>query len=95
MSERIVIGIGEFAVTTNAQAEIVTHALGSCVAVCLWDPVSHVAGMLHFLLPEAQLNLERANPKLRLEAQQGLAVDIPSSAELPSRHEAPVLSGRP
>ena len=59
-AERIVIGIGEFAVTTNGQAEIVTHALGSCVAVCLWDPVSHVAGMLHFLLPEAQLNLKRA-----------------------------------
>jgi chemotaxis protein CheD len=59
-SERVVIGIGEFTVTTNPQAEIVTHALGSCVAVCLWDPVSHVAGMLHFLLPEARLNPERA-----------------------------------
>ncbi len=31
--ERVVIGIGEFAVTTAADAEIVTHALGSCVAV--------------------------------------------------------------
>ena len=37
-----------------------THALGSCVAVCLWDPVTHVAGMLHFLLPESKLNAERA-----------------------------------
>lgn len=59
-AERVVIGIGEFAVTTSADAEIVTHALGSCVAVCLWDPVTHVAGMLHFLLPEAKLNPDRA-----------------------------------
>jgi chemotaxis protein CheD len=59
-SERIVIGIGEFVVTNNPDAEIVTHGLGSCVAVCLWDSVSHVAGMLHFLLPEAKLNPERA-----------------------------------
>jgi chemotaxis protein CheD len=59
-TERVVIGIGEFTVTTNPGAEIVTHALGSCVAVCLWDPVSRVAGMLHFLLPEATLNPERA-----------------------------------
>ena len=58
--ERAVIGIGEFAVTTALDAEIVTHALGSCVAVCLWDPVTHVAGMLHFLLPESKLNAERA-----------------------------------
>ena len=56
----MVIGIGEFAVTTEPDAEIVTHALGSCVAVCLWDPVTHVAGMLHFLLPESKLNAERA-----------------------------------
>ena len=58
--ERVVIGIGEYAVTTSADAEIVTHALGSCVAVCVWDPVTHVAGMLHFLLPESKLNAERA-----------------------------------
>ena len=58
--ERVVIGIGEFAVTTSPDAVIVTHALGSCVAVCLWDPVTRVAGMLHFLLPESKLNPERA-----------------------------------
>jgi chemotaxis protein CheD len=27
--------------------------LGSCVAVCLWDPGLRVGGMNHFLLPEA------------------------------------------
>jgi chemotaxis protein CheD len=58
--ERATIGIGDFIVTTLAGAEIVTHALGSCVAVCLWDPVTKVAGMLHFLLPESSLNAERA-----------------------------------
>jgi amidophosphoribosyltransferase len=39
-----------------------------------------------------QLNLERANPKLRLEAERGLQVDIPSSAELPARDPAPALT---
>jgi len=58
--ERVVIGIGEFAVTTSPDVEIVTHALGSCVAVCLWDPATRVAGMLHFLLPESSLNGDRA-----------------------------------
>ncbi|MCX8085001.1 MAG: chemotaxis protein CheD [Calditerrivibrio sp.] len=32
------------------QAEITT-ILGSCVAICLWDPVSRIGGMNHYLLP--------------------------------------------
>ncbi len=57
---RIVIGIGEIAVSNGASDVLVTHALGSCIAVCLWDPVVRAAGMLHFLLPEAKLNPARA-----------------------------------
>ena len=71
-SERVVIGIGEFTVTTSPGAEIVTHALGSCVAVCLWDTVSHVAGMLHFLLPEAKLNPDRAAKQPATFADSGI-----------------------
>lgn len=57
---RIVIGIGEFAVTADPDAVIVTHALGSCVAVCLFDPVARVGGMIHVLLPDSRINPERA-----------------------------------
>ena len=32
-------------------AEAITTILGSCVAVCLFDPVARVGGMNHFLLP--------------------------------------------
>jgi chemotaxis protein CheD len=71
-AERKVIGIGEFTVTTDPDAEIVTHALGSCVAVCLWDSVSRVAGMLHFLLPEARLNPERAARQPATFADSGI-----------------------
>jgi chemotaxis protein CheD len=36
----------------SAEAAQVTTILGSCVAVCLWDPEGRVGGMNHFLLPE-------------------------------------------
>ncbi|HEX6159410.1 MAG TPA: chemotaxis protein CheD [Thermoanaerobaculia bacterium] len=36
---------------TAAHATLVSTVLGSCVAVCLWDPVTRVGGMNHFLLP--------------------------------------------
>jgi len=41
---------GEIFVTSN-QRPIVT-LLGSCVAVCLWDPVHKIAGMNHVVLPK-------------------------------------------
>ncbi len=36
----------------SAGSAQVTTILGSCVAVCLWDPEGRVGGMNHFLLPE-------------------------------------------
>lgn len=37
-----------------SHAALVTTILGSCVAVCLWDPVARVGGMNHFLLPSGK-----------------------------------------
>ena len=57
---RLVIGIGEIGVSNNRSTRISTHAVGSCIAVCVFDPAASVAGMLHFLLPEASINPGRA-----------------------------------
>jgi chemotaxis protein CheD len=35
-----------------AEPLTISTVLGSCVAVCLWDPEARVGGMNHFLLPE-------------------------------------------
>ena len=39
---------------------IVTHALGSCLGISVHDPVSHVGGMLHVMLPQSAINVEKA-----------------------------------
>jgi len=36
---------------TSAGQRAVTTVLGSCVAVCLWDPLKGAGGMNHYLLP--------------------------------------------
>ncbi|MEQ9258185.1 MAG: chemotaxis protein CheD [Roseovarius sp.] len=41
---------GQFHVSGRPQDEITT-VLGSCVAVCLHDPLNRIGGMNHFLLP--------------------------------------------
>ena len=69
--QRVVIGIGEAAVA-GPDATIVTHALGSCVAVCLWDPEARVGAMLHFLLPESRVNPDRAKSQPGTFADTGI-----------------------
>ena len=48
---KIVVKIGEYAVSDNSNI-IITHGLGSCVVVTLYDEEKKIGGMLHYLLPE-------------------------------------------
>jgi chemotaxis protein CheD len=50
---------------TAEPVELVTYALGSCIAVVIWDPAAKVGGLLHFMLPDSSVDREtqgRANP---------------------------------
>jgi chemotaxis protein methyltransferase CheR len=49
--EQVVINVGEMH-TSDRPVEIKT-LLGSCVAACLYDPVTGIGGMNHFLLPDS------------------------------------------
>jgi len=49
--ERITVMQGQALVSGDARAELST-VLGSCVALCLFDPEAHLGGMNHFLLAE-------------------------------------------
>jgi chemotaxis protein CheD len=67
-----VVGIGEFAVSNRRDDVVITHALGSCIAVCVWDPTSLVAGLLHFLLPDSRINPQRAREQPAAFADTGI-----------------------
>jgi chemotaxis protein CheD len=69
---RRVVGIGEFVVSGVATDTLITHALGSCIAVCIWDGTAMVGGLLHFLLPDAALNADRAREQPAMFANTGL-----------------------
>jgi chemotaxis protein CheD len=69
---RLVVGIGEFAVSNQPGDLIITHALGSCVAICLFDPIADVAGLIHILLPESRINPTRAAEQPAAFADSGI-----------------------
>jgi chemotaxis protein CheD len=50
-SSAVGVGLGELHVLR--EGELVTYSLGSCVAICLYDPLAKIAGMAHVVLPSA------------------------------------------
>jgi chemotaxis protein CheD len=50
-TDNYTVAIGDICVVGSRRGRIVTHALGSCVAVTLFDPDLRIGGMLHFMLP--------------------------------------------
>ena len=50
MSQPITVGISDLN-ATKAPGVLVTYALGSCVGICLYDPMAKVAGLSHIMLP--------------------------------------------
>jgi chemotaxis protein CheD len=49
VEKEVILYIG--GVHASDESMIIKTLLGSCIAVCLWDPVSRVGGMNHFMLP--------------------------------------------
>lgn len=69
----ITVGIADCRVSNNPQATLITHALGSCIAVAVHDPVATVAGLLHFMLPEAGIDPGRARRQPYMFADSGIS----------------------
>jgi len=45
-----VVGISDMKIVSGPGV-LVTYALGSCIGVCLYDPVVKLAGLIHVMLP--------------------------------------------
>lgn len=52
----IILGIGDYGASKSPGSMVKTYALGSCVAVTMYDPGLRLAGMVHVALPESKLN---------------------------------------
>jgi len=70
------VGIGEWAVSSNPADIIKTYALGSCVAVCIYDSKLRVAGMIHIALPDSVVDVEKGKTLPGYFADTGLPLMI-------------------
>jgi chemotaxis protein CheD len=57
---RHIVGVSDMKVSARVGDLIVTHALGSCIGVAIHDPISHVGGILHYMLPVSKVDKDKA-----------------------------------
>jgi chemotaxis protein CheD len=66
------VDIADMQVTCEPDGVLVTYALGSCIAVMVWDPFKKVSGMIHYMLPQANTSPEKAKVKPYMFADTGI-----------------------
>ena len=70
--EVITVGIADCQISRNPEAQLVTHALGSCIAIAIHDPLTKVAGLLHIMLPDSSIDKEKAASQPHMFADTGI-----------------------
>lgn len=60
MSQVIKVGMADLKVTSPPEV-LSTLGLGSCIGICLYDPVTKVSGLAHIMLPSSQTIRNNSN----------------------------------
>lgn len=81
-AQRVVIGVGDMAVSNSAQVVLSTYALGSCIGLIAYDPSQKTGGILHYMLPDSTISPEKAARQPAMFADTGLALFFRSLAGL-------------
>lgn len=71
-AQRVVVGVGDMAVSNNNLVTLSTYALGSCIGVVAYDPVVKVGGILHLMLPDSSISPGKATTQPAMFADTGL-----------------------
>lgn len=69
---KLIVGIADMKVANDPGVTLITYSLGSCIGVTLYDPVVRVGGILHFMLPDSQIDLEKAQKNPWMFADTGI-----------------------
>jgi chemotaxis protein CheD len=73
--------------------EIVVTVLGSCVATCLYDPVTKIAGVNHFMLPGDAGTDREGNAKFGVYSMELMITDLQRHGVQRANLEAKVFGG--
>ncbi len=69
---QIVVGVADMKISNQSAQTIITHALGSCIGVAVYDPHVRVGGLLHYMLPDSSLDEEKSRENPSMFADTGI-----------------------
>ena len=66
---KLTVGVSDLKMSEDPAVHIITHALGSCLGITVYDPVTNVGGMLHAMLPSSAVDKDKAekNPHIFID----------------------------
>lgn len=67
----VVVGVADCQASNKSGAIITTYALGSCLGITAYDPVSKIGGMLHAMLPSIKTHHNK-DPKKVMFVDAGM-----------------------
>ncbi len=79
---KIVVGISDLKISGDVEDILITYALGSCIAVAIYDRKVKVGGLLHFMLPDSKLDLKKAKSQPGMFADTGIPLLFKSCYKL-------------
>jgi chemotaxis protein CheD len=89
---QLIIGVGEIACAEHPRI-LVTQALGSCVGLTLWDPMTRIGGIAHIMLPTAADSAMHGHPERFASTAIPLLVDQLGMRGAPKRRLLAKLAG--
>ena len=86
------VGLGDLHLAR--EGELVAYSLGSCVAICLFDPQIKLAAMAHVVLPASPAGSAPATPgKFADTAVPALLKQLQAAGALPARLRCHIAGG--
>ncbi len=84
---RIVVGVGDMAISNKADDIIITYSLGSCIGVAIYDPRAKVGGILHYMLPESKIDPQKAKKNPAMFGDTGIPLLFKSCYSLGAKKQ--------
>lgn len=93
---RVVVGMADFAVSNSPNLILTTYSLGSCLGIGVYDAEARAGGLLHTMLPDSNLQPEKAAAQPGMFVDTGMKALFEAMAELgaePQRMKIYVAGG--
>ena len=74
LKTKIIVDVSDAKVSSDPTDVLATYSLGSCIGICLYDPVVQIGGMLHYQLPSSKADQDKAKKRPFMFGDTGLLI---------------------